>query len=157
MPICFRMQHDSLKVRHASMDNVPPCYTAGLSSIPARHSTLRSAGGTKSRTSSEESYYVLKKIIRLVLVSFKKTRKVATSASASDALATRLHLIHNQLHLFHTRPNLIHTRLHLIHSRLHIIQTQLHLTHTQLHLIHTRLDFIHSRLHLIRTLLHLIH
>ncbi len=45
-------------VRRASMDNVPPCYTAGLSSIPARHSALRSAGKSPS---SEESQYLKKK------------------------------------------------------------------------------------------------
>jgi hypothetical protein len=40
----------------------------------------------------------------------------------SDALATRLHIIHyTRLHLIHTRLHLIHTRLHLIHTRLHLI------------------------------------
>jgi hypothetical protein len=49
----------------------------------------------------------------------------------SDALATRLHLIHAP-------------RLHLIHSPLHIIHTWLHLIHSRLHLIHTRLHLIHN-------------
>jgi hypothetical protein len=48
----------------------------------------------------------------------------------SDALTTRLDLIHNWLDLIHNWLDLIHTRLDLIHIRLD--------------LIHTRLDLIHS-------------
>jgi hypothetical protein len=76
----------------------------------------------------------------------------------SDALATRLHLIHTRLQLIHTRLHLIHTRLYLIHTRLHLIYTRLHLIHTRLHLIiHTWLHLIHTQLHLIHTWLHLVH
>ena len=76
----------------------------------------------------------------------------------SDALATRLHLIHTRLQLIHTRLHLIHTQLNLIHTRLHLIHTRLHLIHTLLHLIiHTRLHLIHTWLHLIHTRLHLVH
>jgi hypothetical protein len=40
----------------------------------------------------------------------------------SDALTTRLDLIHNRLDLIHNRLDLIHTRLDLIHTRLDLIR-----------------------------------
>ncbi len=89
----------------------------------------------------------------------------------SDALTTRLDLIHSRVDLIHsrldliyswldlicTRRDLIHTRLHPIHTRLDLILTRLDLIHTQLDLIHNRLDLIHTRLDLIHTRLDLIH
>ena len=74
----------------------------------------------------------------------------------SDALATRLHLIHTRLQLIHTRLHLIHTRLHLIHTQLYLIHTRIHLIHTRLHLIHTRLYLICTGIYLIHTRLYLI-
>jgi hypothetical protein len=62
----------------------------------------------------------------------------------SDALPTRIDLIHNRLDLFHTGLNLIHNRLDLIHTRLDLIHTRLDLIHTRLDLIHNRLDLIHK-------------
>jgi hypothetical protein len=67
----------------------------------------------------------------------------------SDALITRLDLIHTRQNLIHTRQNLIHTRLDLLHTRLDLIHTRLDLIHSRLDLIHSRLDLIHSRLNLI--------
>ncbi len=75
----------------------------------------------------------------------------------SDALTTRLDLIHSGLDLIHTWLDLIHIRLDLIHSRLDLIHTRLDLIHTRLDLIHTRLDLIHTRLDLIHTRQNLIH
>jgi hypothetical protein len=49
-------------------------------------------------------------------------RTVATTALLSDALTTRLDLIHARLDLIHARLDLIHARLDLIHARLDLIQ-----------------------------------
>ncbi len=74
----------------------------------------------------------------------------------SDALTTRLDLIHNRLDLIHTRLHLIHNRLDLIHNRLDLIHNRRDLIHKSarshpqlLDLIHNRLDLIHNRLGLI--------
>ncbi len=81
----------------------------------------------------------------------------------SDALTTRLDLIHTRLDLIHSRLDLIHSRLDLIHSRRDLIRTRLNLIHsrldlsdTRLDLIRTGLDLIHSRLDLSDTRLDLI-
>jgi hypothetical protein len=47
----------------------------------------------------------------------------------SDALTTRLDLIHIRLDLIHPRLDLIHSWLDLIHTRLDLIHTQLDLIH----------------------------
>ncbi len=75
----------------------------------------------------------------------------------SDALTTRLYLIHNRLDLIHNRLDLIHNRLDLIHSRLDLIHNRLDLIHNRLDLIHNRLEIIHNRLDLIHSRLALIH
>jgi hypothetical protein len=47
-------------------------------------------------------------------------RIVATWHCLSDALTTRLDLIHNRLDLIHSRLDLIHSRLDFIHNRLYL-------------------------------------
>ncbi len=57
-----------------------------------------------------------------------------------------------QLRLRHWLSDALTTRLHLIHTRIDLIHTRLDLIHTRVDLIHTRLDLIHARLDLLRHL-----
>ncbi len=60
----------------------------------------------------------------------------------SNALTTRLCIIHTRLYLIHTRLYLIHTRLYLIHTWLYLIHTRLYLIHSWLRYFSSTLGYI---------------